>query len=130
MLVTSIFSFSHNVFYLSKNTFDMLSANAFNLDKSGNLLFGKELKCIILLSMFWVSIMRYSIPYVRYNQSYFWKFCHFVKVLREKILYTILELLLATFIQRIIEIMSDTYLHFTKDTRRAWLHKLCIFGLC
>ena len=40
MLVTSIFSFSHNIFYLSKTilnfsvTFILLSANAFNLEQS------------------------------------------------------------------------------------------------
>ena len=45
MLVTSIFSFSHNVFYPSQNkfvflaTFDLLSANAFKLDLCKNLLF-------------------------------------------------------------------------------------------
>ena len=47
MLVTSIFSFSRNVFYRSQNkfqvTFDLSSANAFNLDKSKILSFGKEL---------------------------------------------------------------------------------------
>ena len=37
MLVTSIFYFSHNVFYPSKK-------NAFNLDQSKILLFGKEWK--------------------------------------------------------------------------------------
>ena len=47
MLVTSIFSFSHNVFYPSKKeflflTFNLLSANAFKLDQSQNLLLGKE----------------------------------------------------------------------------------------
>ena len=50
MLVTSIFSFSHNVFYPSQNrfqfsfTFILSSANAFNLDQSENMLFGIELK--------------------------------------------------------------------------------------
>ena len=48
MLVTIIFSFSHNVFYLSQNNFQYFShmnfvCNAFNLDKSKNLSFGKEL---------------------------------------------------------------------------------------
>ena len=50
MLVTSIFSFSHSVFFLSQAnfnfsvTFILSSANAFNLDQFKNLLFGKELK--------------------------------------------------------------------------------------
>ena len=49
MLVTSIFSFSHDVFDPSLNKIQFLShiiflsANAFNLDRSKNLLFGKEL---------------------------------------------------------------------------------------
>ena len=49
MLDTSIFSFSHNVFYPVRNkfligvTFMLSSANAFKLDKSKILLFGKEL---------------------------------------------------------------------------------------
>ena len=49
MPVTSIFSFSNNVFYPCKTNvtfsakFNLLSANAFNLDQSKNLSFGKEL---------------------------------------------------------------------------------------
>ena len=49
MLVTSIFSFSNNVFYPSQNKFqfsakfNLSSANAFNLDQSKNLSLGKEL---------------------------------------------------------------------------------------
>ena len=49
MLVTSIFSFSKNVFYHSQNKFQFLcciflsSANALNLDKSKILSFGKDL---------------------------------------------------------------------------------------
>ena len=50
MLVASIFSFSHSVFYYvkernhqSSNLFNLSSANAFNLVKSKILLFGKEL---------------------------------------------------------------------------------------
>ena len=49
MLVTSIFSFSHNVSTLSQieiiilAILTFLSANAFNLDKSKILLFSKEL---------------------------------------------------------------------------------------
>ena len=50
MLETSIFSFSRNVFYPSQKecpyfliTFIVLSANAFNLNQSKKLLFGKEL---------------------------------------------------------------------------------------
>ena len=49
MLVTSIFSFSHNVFYPSQKrfqffvTFILSSTNAFNLDKSKVLSFGKGL---------------------------------------------------------------------------------------
>ena len=49
MLVTSIFSFSQNVFYPSQNkfhfsvTFFFSSANAFNLDQSKILSFGKEI---------------------------------------------------------------------------------------
>ena len=49
MLVTSIFFYSHNVFYLIQNkfaiwiTFNLSSANAFNLDQSNNLTSGKEL---------------------------------------------------------------------------------------
>ena len=50
MLVPSIFSFSHIVFYPIKEikiiiltTFILLSANAFNLDQAKILLFGKEL---------------------------------------------------------------------------------------
>ena len=48
MLVTSIFSFSHNVFYPSQNkfqfffvTFILLSASAFRLEQSRNLSFGR-----------------------------------------------------------------------------------------
>ena len=50
MLVTSIFSFSHNVFHPSPQkinfsvTFILLSASPFSLDRSKNLSFGKELK--------------------------------------------------------------------------------------
>ena len=49
MLVTSIFSFSHSVFYSITReivilaTFNLLSANAFNLVMAKNLSFGKEL---------------------------------------------------------------------------------------
>ena len=49
MLVTSIFSFSHNVFYPSQNKFQFFShiylssANAFSLNQSKILSFGKEL---------------------------------------------------------------------------------------
>ena len=49
MLVTNIFSFSHNLFYPSQNKFQFLaefnlsSANAFNLEQSKNLSFGKDL---------------------------------------------------------------------------------------
>ena len=50
MLVGSIFSFYHNVFYHSKNkihflmTLILLSADTLNLDQSKNLSFGKEWK--------------------------------------------------------------------------------------
>ena len=46
MMVTSIFSFSYDVFYpqINKFQFILLSANAFNLDQSKILSFGKELK--------------------------------------------------------------------------------------
>ena len=50
MLVTNIFSFSHNVFYSPQNKFQFLSnnflssANPFNLDWYQILLFGKDLK--------------------------------------------------------------------------------------
>ena len=50
MLVTSIFSFSHNVFYPRKTnlkflvTFDLSPTNAFNLDMANILLFGKGIK--------------------------------------------------------------------------------------
>ena len=46
MLVTSIFSLSQNVFYLHKDktTFNLLSANTFNLVQSKVFLFGKGLK--------------------------------------------------------------------------------------
>ena len=49
MLVTSIFSFSHNVFYLSQTNYLFLStfilsfANAFKLDQSKILSYGEEL---------------------------------------------------------------------------------------
>ena len=49
MLVTSIFSFCHNVFYPSQSKFQffshihLLSADALNSDQSKILLFGKEL---------------------------------------------------------------------------------------
>ena len=49
MLVTSIFSFSYNVFCLSQSKFQFFSyiflssANAFNLDQSKSLWFGKKL---------------------------------------------------------------------------------------
>ena len=52
MLVTSIFSFTHNVFYPLKTnfnfsvTFILSSANAFNLDLTKILSFGKELDVI------------------------------------------------------------------------------------
>ena len=48
MLVTSIFSFSHNVFtlhYTNLFPFILSSANAFNLVVSKILLVGKELSC-------------------------------------------------------------------------------------
>ena len=50
MLKTIIFSFSHNVFYLSQDKFQFLSqsillcASALNLDQSKDLSFGKGLK--------------------------------------------------------------------------------------
>ena len=50
MLVTSIFSFSHNLFYYTLKKiqffakFNLSSANAFSLDQSKKLSFGKELK--------------------------------------------------------------------------------------
>ena len=51
ILVTSIFTFSHSVFYsiieiVILATFNLLSANAFNFVTSKILLFGKELKNI------------------------------------------------------------------------------------
>ena len=52
MLVTSILSFSHSVFYPSKTnfnlsvTFMLLSASAFNLYQSKYLLFGKDLNLV------------------------------------------------------------------------------------
>ena len=56
MLVASIFSFSHNVFYLSQTifqlfTFFLSSANAVKLEKSKILSFGKELNCFFFF--FW-----------------------------------------------------------------------------
>ena len=49
MLVTSIFSFPHIVFYLSCNKLqDLLSANAFKLELSKILSFGKELSHVSL----------------------------------------------------------------------------------
>ena len=47
MLITNIFSFSHNVFYHSQNfnffvLFTLLPVNAFSLDNPKNLLFGKK----------------------------------------------------------------------------------------
>ena len=54
MLVTSIFSFSHSVFYLSQTNFRLfiyiilLSANAFSLDQSKILLFGKQLNPLFI----------------------------------------------------------------------------------
>ena len=61
MLITSIFSFSQDVFYPYQNKFEVLShilssVNAFNLDKSKILSFGKELILYLvkdfLLTMF------------------------------------------------------------------------------
>ena len=58
MLVTSIFSFSYNVFYSNTDrnnisaTFNLLSANALNLVQSENLSFGKELSGLECLSMY------------------------------------------------------------------------------
>ena len=55
MLVTSIFFFSHNVFYPRKrnfnvlSTFDLPSANAFNLGKPNILLSGKGLRIMKLM---------------------------------------------------------------------------------
>ena len=49
MLVTSIFFFSHNVFYHPQHKFQLFffsSANALNLDHSKVLSFGKELKVV------------------------------------------------------------------------------------
>ena len=57
MLVTSIFSFSHSVFYLSPYNFNfsvsfiLSSANAFNLGWSKILLFGKQLMHCFYLNM-------------------------------------------------------------------------------
>ena len=53
MLVTSIFSFSHHVFYPSQTTFNfsgtiiLLSANAFNLNLSKLVSFGELLITVI-----------------------------------------------------------------------------------
>ena len=58
MLVTSIFSFSHNVFYPYRNklqilvTFMVKSANAFNLDKANFLGFGKGLRLVQVKSIY------------------------------------------------------------------------------
>ena len=49
MLLTSIFSFSHNVFYRYPRQ-KFLSANAFNLDQSKILPFGKELSLGLLIA--------------------------------------------------------------------------------
>ena len=57
MLVTSIFSFSHNIFYISKTeiiilaTFILLSANAFNLVTSKILSFGRVNKHILFTKL-------------------------------------------------------------------------------
>ena len=54
MLVTNIFYVSYNGFYPSQTNFNFLftfilsSANAFNLDQTKNLSFGKELKRALL----------------------------------------------------------------------------------
>ena len=57
MLVTSIFSFSCNLFYSSQTNFDskvtltLSSANAFNFDQSKNVSFGKYFKQCGLLTL-------------------------------------------------------------------------------
>ena len=66
MLVTSIFSFSHNVFYTVKDRnhhfshIILSSANAFNLVTPKILSFGKELKFELSLSPEWQE----SVPYI------------------------------------------------------------------
>ena len=63
MLLTSIFTFSHNVFYPSQKEFlllsmyILLSANAFNLDHSKSLSFSKELR------------IQYQVTASKYNAS-------------------------------------------------------------
>ena len=64
MLVTSIFSFTPEKNSCFKVTFILSSANAFNLDQSKNLLFGKELT------------LYHIIPYLTTpNRKAFWKHC-------------------------------------------------------
>ena len=63
MLVTSIFSFSHNVFYRFETdfmfsvTFIVSSANAFILDLSKILLFGKELNKLLYNQKFFTLLL-------------------------------------------------------------------------
>ena len=65
MLVTSIFSFSHNVFYPSQNKFQFLShiylssANASSSDRSKILSFGKE---------FMLTVLKPSQPFTKQSQ--------------------------------------------------------------
>ena len=69
MLATTIFPFSHNVLFPFQKRFqllaksNLLSADAFNLDQSKGLLFGKELSIfsffptLLILRVFYVSIV-------------------------------------------------------------------------
>ena len=92
MLVTSIFSFSHNVFYPSKTnfnfsaTFNLSSANAFNLDQSKNLSFGKELTLSQTSPGFYVSAVQVLWKHCGKRRSCsLWAICPFPTVLSTRL---------------------------------------------
>ena len=78
MLVTSIFSFSHNVHTLPKTNFkisatsNLSSANVFNLDQSENLLFGKELSFQYIHTMYYSHYISKSVGcrFFKYKVSF------------------------------------------------------------
>ena len=83
MLKTNIFSYSHNVFNLSQNKSQFFghiylsSANAFNLDKSKILSFGKELKTFttqqkVYISQNWGHLQTHWINWSSYDITAVW----------------------------------------------------------
>ena len=110
MLGTSIFSFFRNVFYIFQNKFsfsipfNLLCANAFNLDWSQILLFGKSLKCSYCKEFSFSHALLHSITKFNPFPNKAWFLCVFstslLKTLweNEKLLLTVFSTFLENFV--------------------------------